>query len=89
MKHAALPLTPDLFVEMRKASTELGITRRFRVKKNALPDDARPIRVYWDSASGLLYLLVESDSFADVSRPEDVPVLPPVIFETVYDGPEQ
>lgn len=82
MAEAILELTPELFVELAKASKG-GQPRRFMVKSNPLPDDAEIVRVYY-MPNGNLGLWLSSAEFPDSDQ---VPTLPPVMFETIFDPP--
>lgn len=88
MKIATLDLTPELFVEFCRFCKD-GPPRFTVVKENPLPDDAEIIDVRhhphrWPHR---LQLIVKSASFTDLSEGDEIPELPLVVFETVYDNP--
>lgn len=79
---AVLELTPPLFTEFAKFCKD-GPPRYYIVKENALPDDAEIVDV--DLKDGRYWrLFIQSESFADVPRGVEPPVLPPILFDTVY-----
>lgn len=85
-RRAALWLTPDLFIEFLKVSQGIS-PRRFAVRENALPDDAKVVWVLGDGG-GIgrdIALIIESETFADVPVGETLPSLPSPIYEIVYD----
>lgn len=88
MKLAVLDLTPELFVEFCKSSVK-GEPRRFTVKDNALPDDVEIVRIrladdaVWPQT---LQLVLRSASFSEVAAGAKPPMLPPVVFETIFDA---
>lgn len=86
MRVATLDLTPELFVEFAKACKN-GPPRRFIVKDNPLPEDAKIIRVRLSLLHypETLQLLIESESFEDVAKGTRPPELPQVVFSTQYD----
>lgn len=86
MKVATLDLTPELFVEFCK-TCKSGLTRRFIVKENPLPDDAEIVRIGLNAPYGPynLRLYISSESFADVPEGSTPPELPLVVFETIFD----
>lgn len=87
MKRAILQITDRLLVEMFKAfQKQDGQWRVFRVLKNALPDDAKPIRGSV-MGNGNLGILIESESFEEISEAELYPILDYPVFEVrVEDG---
>lgn len=87
MKLATLDLTSELFVEFAKACKGQGLSRRFIVKQNPLPDDAEIVRIQLRDPyePHTLRLYVQSESFAEVEEGATPPELPLVIFETVID----
>lgn len=88
MKLATLDLTSELFLEFSKVCMDGGgLSRRLKVKANPLPDDVRIERVGMAHNPPLtLRLYLTSETFAEVPDGIDPPQLPPVVFETIYDG---
>lgn len=85
-KLALLPLTADLFVQFAQACKD-GPPRRFQVKENPLPDDVEIVSIGVSATMPpvTLALLLKSESFADIPDGEQVPEVPRILFETVYD----
>lgn len=83
-KIAVLPLTADLFLEWSKACRD-GPPRRFVVKENPLPDDAKIVGVelFGNKQDLILALVVESESFEDVPADVAPPEVPRIPFEVV------
>ena len=81
MKVRSLDITTELLVEFSK-TCKAGPPRRFIVKENPLPDDARIVRMR-QLNDYTLRLYITSESFTDVAGP--ILQLPPVVFETIYD----
>ena len=82
---AILNLTPELFINFCLASKD-GPPRRFRVKENPLPEDAKVVHVGQSLlAPYLVQLYVSSETFAEVPLGEEPPALPTVVYETVFD----
>lgn len=76
-----LPLTADVFIEFSKAvKHRAGFSRRFRVKENPLPDDARIVGVGGDGH--MLALIIESDTW---QQDDPIAIQLPPVFETVFD----
>lgn len=91
MKVATLDLTPELFVELCKASKEHNRwPRRFVVKKNPLPDDAKvvEVRLREPFLPHTLRLVISSESFAEVPEGATPPELPMIWYETVFSLPD-
>ena len=81
MKRAIFQITDCLLVHMFKAFQKQDDKWRvFRVKGNALPDDAKPIRC-WPCQDGVIEILIESESFEDIKQGDSYPTLPCVLFE--------
>lgn len=87
MRLATLDLSAEMFVEFSKAFKFEGLGRHFRVRDNALPDDAEVVRITFHPYSpSILRLVLKSKSFTDVPEGADPPELPGIICETIYDG---
>ena len=85
MKRAILQISDGLLVEMFKAFQEQeNQWRVFRVLKNALPDDAKPIRCSVMN-DGLVGILIESESFEDIEEGLLYPILDSPHFEIKLD----
>lgn len=88
MRIATLDLTPDLFLDFCK-SLKAGPSRSFKVKENALPDDARVIRVALREtgtiAGAVWTLFIESEAFNEIGDGVIPPSLPQPVLEAVYD----
>ncbi len=65
-----------------------GPARFVRIVGHALPADATFVRGGCDE-TGTLQLVVRSASFAELEPGDAIPMLPPTLFEIVYDGPER
>ena len=88
MRIATLDLTPDLFLEFCKACKQ-GEPRRFIVKENPLPDDVKLVGMrFADDEPLRIRLVLTSRTFAEVLKGSIPPPLPNVVFETVYDAPD-
>lgn len=80
MRRAILQMTDLFLVELLKPFTH-GACRTFEVKKNALPDDAKPVGCV-DMGNGVLGVVIESDSFEDVELGKQTPILELPVIET-------
>ena len=86
MKRAILSLTPELFVQFVSATKEQGgRRRRFRVKKNPLPEDCRCVDVHYDPERCYLTLLLESEAFPEELPGRMLPMVPSPVYEAIYD----
>ena len=86
-KRAIFQITNHLLVAMFQAFQKQGDQWRvFRVLKNALPDDAKPIRCNVMN-NGNIGILIESESFEEIPATKLYPILDPPVFEVrVQDG---
>lgn len=85
MRLAALDVTAQLLTEFVHASKYRGLLpRAFFVKQNPLPDDTEVIAVRGTESSGVIRLILKSDSFADVPDGAAIPQVPQILYETVY-----
>jgi hypothetical protein len=76
VKHRRLRITADLWVDALKKGPPIA----FRVAENALPIDARCVRMEEDPETpNMLFLWLESDAFRD----HDPDELPDPILETI------
>lgn len=88
MKVATLDLSAELFVEFAKLCKG-GPPRKFIVKENPLPADAKILHV--GLANRFVYppltlrLFIQSESFEDVPAGQIPPELPNIAFETLYN----
>jgi hypothetical protein len=71
-----LAVSPEVLVLLLRSGTR-------RIFRDALPDDARPVRASIDGA-GRIVLVVESKDFAEVGTLDPVPILPAPCFEVHY-----
>lgn len=78
MKVGRIPFSGQAAVELLKASDAAFV----RVVENGLPRDARFVRAALDE-HGYVWLIVESESFAEVQEPEPIPLLKAATFEKV------
>lgn len=74
-KHAILPVSVDFIVAMAKAYDDRPIHRSFSVVANAIPDDATLVRSFVDPSSGLIMLVLQSETFAEVGAYDQLPIL--------------
>lgn len=91
MKRAILRITDVLLVEIFKGFQGKEFRdRTVRIKSNALPDDAKPIRCQIMD-NGMLGILIESESFEDIDFDEtkSYPILDSPMFEIKYDNGEK
>lgn len=73
MKHAVLRLTDHwLMTFLKTFKGEEAIT--YRITANALPEDTRPVRCFYDY-QGHFCLLLESEQFRNVKDGEQYPYL--------------
>ena len=86
MKRAILSLTPELFVQFVSATKEQGgRRRRFRVKKNPLPEDCGCVDVHYNPERDCLNLILESEEFPESQAGRMLPMVPSPVYEAVYD----
>lgn len=69
----------EFFIDMCKRGE-----RRVRVVRNAIPDDATFVRAGYDE-TGMIRIVVQSESFPDVQQGAVLTVLAPPVFEEI-DG---
>lgn len=80
---AKLAVTAEFIVDALKGDTSM--LRRFYVRKNPLPNDAKVVMVETGEREGLIYLVLESETFAPVAI-SNIPELPSVVCETVREA---
>lgn len=73
-----LEVMPDFLIEICMDK----LPQLTRVVANPLPNDARLVRC-GISAWGMVYLIIESDTWDEVPRNGPIPRLEPPLFETV------
>ena len=83
MKRAILKIDDHFLINLLKGLI-LGPPRSFTVIKNALPGDVKPIRCMIMN-SGLLGILIESDSFEDVTEGSEYPILDLPVLAATYE----
>ena len=81
-RQAIFLATAEALVDVCKPNRMM--TRKCKVVKNALPDDAEILRMGHDQ-TGRLCIVLTSETFAVVAEGEELPILPDPVFETVYD----
>lgn len=79
VRRAILQLTPELLVSMLTADKEIHA----RVVRNGLPSDAKVIRSGYDPFADCVISLLESVEFMPVCPGGVIPVLQPVVLQTI------
>ena len=78
MRYAILFISSYLFVEFCKHGIDA-----LKVTANALPEDAKCVRMFTDDtiAGGRLGMVLESASFKELKEGDPIPILPDPVFE--------
>lgn len=86
MKRAILEISDVMMIEMIKGfKHQDGRFRYYKVIKNTLPEDAKPIRcILPQTNSAAIGILLESEKFEDVALGNPYPILNPPHVENVF-----
>jgi hypothetical protein len=77
MKQAILQISAGLLTEILTGFKD-GFNGHFKVFANGLPKDAQPVQ-----SCGNIHIIVESESFKDISEDEHLPTLEPVRMQAI------
>jgi len=83
MKHAVLNVS-DIFVVQICQGLKVGMSRKFRVIKNPLPNDAKPVHIITTN-TGTVGIVLESETFKEISFGMKYPELPSPVLEVIQD----